>query len=161
MKNCCMLYVLVLVLVLLKANVPQCGISALSLQVVPSLIWLALKRYVNYVNFEPKDETRDQRRNFDFLISRIDRILKSSNSPAPVTMERKRKLNQDNTPVVSVSEDVHQPPSAFGSLRIDPRLLQALVQQRFSTPTLVQSKTIPLALEGKDVLGTFFHLLSI
>ena len=39
-----MLYVLVLVLVLVlqKANVPQCGISALSLRVVPGLIWLAL-----------------------------------------------------------------------------------------------------------------------
>ena len=76
-------------------------------------------------------------------------------------MERKRKLNQHNTPVVAMSEDVHQPPSAFGSLEIDPRLLQAVAQQRFSAPTLVQSKTIPLALEGKDILGILFHRIFI
>lgn len=76
-------------------------------------------------------------------------------------MERKRKLNQDNAPVVNTSENVlqSQTHSAFSSLGIDPRLLQAVVQQRFSTPTLVQAKAIPLALEGKDVLGTFFDLV--
>lgn len=76
-------------------------------------------------------------------------------------MERKRKLNQSNVPVVSTSEDAHQVPSAFSSLGIDPRLLQVVVEQRFSTPTLVQAKAIPLALEGKDILGMFFHLLCV
>lgn len=78
-----------------------------------------------------------------------------------MAMERKRKLNQDNVPALSTSEDVHQPPVAFTSLALDPRLLQALVQQRFSTPTLVQTKAIPLALEGKDILGMFFYLLCV
>ncbi|MCJ1265490.1 ATP-dependent DNA/RNA helicase [Lobaria immixta] len=68
-------------------------------------------------------------------------------------MERKRKLNQSNVPEVSTSEDAHQAPSAFSTLGIDPRLLQAVVEQRFSTPTLVQAKAIPLALEGKDILA--------
>lgn len=81
------------------------------------------------------------------------------NPPATVTMERKRKLNHDNVPVVSTSGDAHQAPSAFSALGIDPRLLQAVQQQSFSTPTLVQTKAIPLALEGKDILGIFFHLL--
>lgn len=71
-------------------------------------------------------------------------------------MDNKRKLNQENVPLVTTSEDVHQPPSTFSSLGMDPRLLQALVQHRFSTPTLVQKKAIPLALEGKDILGMSF-----
>lgn len=71
-------------------------------------------------------------------------------------MDNKRKLNQDNVPAVTTFEDVHQPPSTFSSLGIDPRLLQAVVQHRFSTPTLVQKKAIPLALEGKDILGMLF-----
>ena len=43
--------------------------------------------------------------------------------------------------------------SSFSKFGLDPRLLQALAQEGFSTPTLVQAEVIPLALEGKDILG--------
>lgn len=96
-----------------------------------------------------------------FYFRLLIRIFLFSAITPSVTMERKRKLDQSNVPQVSTSEDAHQAPSAFSTLGIDPRLLQAVVEQRFSTPTLVQAKTIPLALEGKDILGMFFHLLCV
>ncbi|MCJ1465289.1 ATP-dependent DNA/RNA helicase [Pseudocyphellaria aurata] len=68
-------------------------------------------------------------------------------------MDHKRKHHQDNITPASIPEDVRQPPSAFSALGLDARLLQAVVQQRFSTPTLVQTKAIPQALEGKDIVA--------
>ncbi|KAL8774281.1 MAG: hypothetical protein Q9209_001032 [Squamulea sp. 1 TL-2023] len=41
--------------------------------------------------------------------------------------------------------------SRFDSFGLDSRLLQAIVKEGFSAPTSVQSKVIPLALEGKDL----------
>jgi len=42
----------------------------------------------------------------------------------------------------------------FSSLGLDARLLQAVAEEKWSAPTQVQSKTIPLSLEGRDLLGT-------
>ncbi|KAM4062658.1 DEAD/DEAH box helicase [Hirsutella rhossiliensis] len=70
----------------------------------------------------------------------------------------KRKLNQDGVPS---TEPAAQSPSrperkeeetTFAGLDLDPRLLQALAEQSFIKPTLVQRKAIPLALNGQDVL---------
>ncbi len=36
---------------------------------------------------------------------------------------------------------------------VDSRLLRALADMGYARPTLVQSKAIPLALEGRDILG--------
>ena len=44
-------------------------------------------------------------------------------------------------------------PASFDSLGLDPRLLQAVVHQKFPAPTPVQAHTIPLALQGKDILA--------
>lgn len=66
----------------------------------------------------------------------------------------KRKLNQDDVPVLDSPSDTSQVSSAFKTLELDPRLLQAVVREGFSAPTLVQSKAIPLVIEGKDVSGT-------
>ncbi|KAK9456811.1 P-loop containing nucleoside triphosphate hydrolase protein [Dipodascopsis uninucleata] len=41
----------------------------------------------------------------------------------------------------------------FEDFGLEPRLLQAIVRQEFTKPTLVQAKAIPLALEGKDILA--------
>lgn len=69
----------------------------------------------------------------------------------------KRKLNEVDVPEV-VGEGSEKPPApskpTFGSLGLDARLLQATNREKFSTPTPVQTKAIPLALSGKDVLGT-------
>lgn len=70
----------------------------------------------------------------------------------------KRKLNEHDVPedaeVVAAStqsQDSAQP--SFDNLGLDARLLQGIVRQRFATPTPVQAQAIPLALEGKDILG--------
>lgn len=41
---------------------------------------------------------------------------------------------------------------AFDQLGLDFRLVQAIAKQKFEKPTLVQRKTIPLAIQGQDVL---------
>src|ERR1700712_1077440 len=77
----------------------------------------------------------------------------------------KRKLNEDNVPV-EVPEEAPTiipqengtdksttPPASFDSLGLDPRLLQAIVHQKFPAPTPIQARAIPLALQGKDILA--------
>jgi ATP-dependent RNA helicase DDX56/DBP9 len=65
----------------------------------------------------------------------------------------KRKLDANDVPSTEAPEGDNEPQATFESLGLDPRLRQALVKENFSKPTLVQSKAIPLALEGKDILG--------
>jgi ATP-dependent RNA helicase DDX56/DBP9 len=67
----------------------------------------------------------------------------------------KRKLDANDVPSTDAAEGDNESQNTFESLTLDPRLRQALVKENFSKPTLVQSKAIPLALEGKDILGTF------
>lgn len=64
----------------------------------------------------------------------------------------KRKLDANDVPSPDAVEAPEQEAS-FESLDLDPRLRQALIQEKFTKPTPVQSKAIPLALEGKDILG--------
>ena len=35
---------------------------------------------------------------------------------------------------------------------LDNRLIKALLKQGFATPTLIQSRSIPIALQGKDLM---------
>lgn len=70
----------------------------------------------------------------------------------------KRKLNDRDAPeAASAVPETEQKPEApvasFNDLNLDPRLLQAITKQEFSQPTPVQSKAIPLALEGRDILA--------
>lgn len=44
-------------------------------------------------------------------------------------------------------------PSGFSGLGIAPKLLEALSTGGFTTPTPIQAQAIPIALEGKDVMG--------
>ncbi|KAL4878017.1 P-loop containing nucleoside triphosphate hydrolase protein [Aspergillus karnatakaensis] len=69
----------------------------------------------------------------------------------------KRKLDANDVPTVETAEaeEVKQADTTedFEKLNLDPRLRQALVKEKFSKPTPVQAKAIPLALEGKDILA--------
>lgn len=78
----------------------------------------------------------------------------------------KRKLDENNKPITvsktgSESDGLgptstrEEPTtgSKFSDLGLDSRLLQAIATQKFHSPTLVQSKVIPLALNGQDVLA--------
>ncbi len=47
----------------------------------------------------------------------------------------------------------HEPKRTFGGLGIAPKLLEVLEKLGFETPTPIQSKAIPVAIEGKDLIG--------
>ncbi|KAJ3139122.1 ATP-dependent DNA/RNA helicase, partial [Irineochytrium annulatum] len=53
----------------------------------------------------------------------------------------------------TTSTTTSTPASSFDSLDLDPRLLRAVAKLGFTTPTLIQSTAIPLALKGKDILA--------
>ncbi|KAE8154866.1 ATP-dependent RNA helicase dbp9 [Aspergillus avenaceus] len=66
----------------------------------------------------------------------------------------KRKLDANDVPSPEVSKETKEEANVdFESLNLDPRLRQALIKEKFTKPTLVQAKAIPLALEGKDILA--------
>src|SRR5512137_1516317 len=43
--------------------------------------------------------------------------------------------------------------SSFESLQIDPRIMRAIEKMEWTEPTPVQEATIPLMMEGKDVMS--------
>ncbi len=77
----------------------------------------------------------------------------------------KRKLVQDDTPPVAEEQAPEEPKTtekassapapitSFTEFGLDARLVQAIAQQKFEKPTLVQQRAIPLALNGQDVLA--------
>ncbi|RGP62799.1 ATP-dependent rna helicase dbp9 [Fusarium longipes] len=77
--------------------------------------------------------------------------------------KRKRDQAEESVPAEEpASTEVERPTkpaqkqeeeTSFVDLGLDPRLLQAIAQQKFAKPTLVQRKAIPLALNGQDVLA--------
>lgn len=68
----------------------------------------------------------------------------------------KRKLDENDVPVPAEQVEVRETakePVTFASFGLDPRLLQGVAKLKFRTPTPVQAKAIPLALQGKDILA--------
>ena len=72
----------------------------------------------------------------------------------------KQKLNEEDvpTPILGTTSK-HGPNQTFNDLGLDLRILQAVAKEGFVSPTAVQVKSVPLALEGKDILGSLFMLL--
>jgi len=65
----------------------------------------------------------------------------------------KRKLDVNDVPAPVADKEKQKVDATFAGLGLDSRLLQAIAKQNFQRPTLVQSKAIPLVLEGRDVLA--------
>lgn len=68
----------------------------------------------------------------------------------------KRKLDTEDVPTVIAVPTASESSDAeanFGTLSLDHRLLQAIAKEGFAKPTPVQVRAIPLALEGRDILG--------
>jgi DEAD/DEAH box helicase len=65
----------------------------------------------------------------------------------------KRKLDANDVPVPAEEIEAQKEDNTFASLGLETRLLQGITKQNFRTPTPVQSKAIPLALEGRDILA--------
>jgi superfamily II DNA/RNA helicase len=51
-------------------------------------------------------------------------------------------------------KDTSMPNSGFNVFNLPAKLAQALARMKFTTPTPIQEQTIPLALQGRDVLGS-------
>ncbi|KAI3020466.1 hypothetical protein CBS147482_2002 [Aspergillus niger] len=69
-------------------------------------------------------------------------------------MKRKLDANDVPSPEVAETKETSDADEAdFESLNLDPRLRQALIKEKFTKPTPVQAKAIPLALAGKDILA--------
>jgi len=56
-----------------------------------------------------------------------------------------------NTTIEQSLENISE--QGFGGLGIAPQMLSVLVQLNFRTPTPIQKKAIPIAIEGKDIVG--------
>jgi len=65
----------------------------------------------------------------------------------------KRKLDANDVPAPVGDLPSKSGENTFANLGLDTRILQAITKQNFQTPTPVQQKAIPLALEGRDVLA--------
>ena len=66
----------------------------------------------------------------------------------------KRKLNADDVPTpVAPNVPENKTSQTFEDLGLDSRILQAIAKEGFLSPTPVQARSVPLALEGKDILG--------
>jgi len=63
------------------------------------------------------------------------------------------KRKHDSDDAVATAATAIDTETTFASFGLDARLLQAVATLGFANPTLVQAKAIPLALEGKDILG--------
>ena len=66
----------------------------------------------------------------------------------------KRKLDENDAPSPAAAKDEGKASTrSFSDLGLDSRLLQAIAQQQYQEPTLVQLQAIPLALDGKDLIA--------
>jgi ATP-dependent RNA helicase DDX56/DBP9 len=69
----------------------------------------------------------------------------------------KRKLDRNDVPVEALEQASQPGAPKFEDLKLDARLLRAVTKAKFTKPTQVQADAIPLALAGKDILGTLFR----
>ena len=65
----------------------------------------------------------------------------------------KRKLDANDVPVPAEEVGGQREENTFATLGLETRLLQGITKLNFRTPTPVQNKAIPLALEGRDILA--------
>lgn len=65
----------------------------------------------------------------------------------------KRKLDANDVPQDAATDTEVASRASFEGLGLEPRLLQAIAKEKYPEPTPVQSKAIPLVLEGRDVLA--------
>jgi ATP-dependent RNA helicase DeaD len=90
---------------------------------------------------------------------RGERVVTSEKTLPPGELRRRRRLRREQlaagltsgtpSPLAVEPEKVE----AFGGLMLSAPVARALDEMQYRTPTEIQEKTIPLLLEGKDVVG--------
>jgi ATP-dependent RNA helicase DDX56/DBP9 len=68
-------------------------------------------------------------------------------------MKRKFDDGGNATKFSEIDKTEESKAATFSQLGLDPRLIQAMAQQGFRTPTVIQQQAIPPALNGRDVLA--------
>ena len=63
------------------------------------------------------------------------------------------KLNHNNKANAKNNKMTQKPNLSFDNLGIAPKILEVLDRMQFKVPTPIQHKTIPIAIEGKDIIG--------
>jgi ATP-dependent RNA helicase RhlE len=58
-----------------------------------------------------------------------------------------------NKSTITEKEEVYLPTHTFGDFKIDERLKKSIAKKQYIYPSPIQDKTIPHALEGRDVIG--------
>ena len=59
-----------------------------------------------------------------------------------------------STPIDQIQPESSLPPLAnFADFHLDPKILKAVAEQGYPQATPIQSKAIPIVLEGRDVMG--------
>ncbi|XP_033126075.1 probable ATP-dependent RNA helicase DDX27 [Anneissia japonica] len=81
---------------------------------------------------------------------KIDKIRNKTTSEKRLEREKKKKGDDKEKNFFEDAPEVKQQ-SSFGDMNLSRPLLKALNAIKFTTPTPIQSKTIPIALLGKDI----------
>jgi ATP-dependent RNA helicase DDX56/DBP9 len=76
-----------------------------------------------------------------------------TNATTADSITMKRKLDSNDVPSTEPSAEKETTRGMFEDLKLDPRLLQAVSKEKYLQPTPVQASVIPLALQGRDILG--------
>ncbi len=63
-------------------------------------------------------------------------------------------MPQRNTSALQAAEPLITTPNGFENFGLPPKLMQSLNRMNFTTPTPVQAASIPLAMQGRDILGS-------
>jgi len=87
------------------------------------------------------------------------RKLNEHDVPEPESPQSPKRRASDasetepTTPAKKPTTPAKEAVASFADLELEPRLLRGIRDQRWSSPTAVQSKAIPLALQGRDILA--------
>ena len=95
-------------------------------------------------------KTRDNHDNSVYLIEALSRQAHSQD----YSIIMKRKLDRNDVPSAETATPNAFTSGTFEDLKLDPRLRQAVLREKYLKPTPVQAAAIPLALEGRDIIGT-------
>ena len=76
-----------------------------------------------------------------------------TNARTADSITMKRKLDRNDVPSTETPTQKGPTSGTFEDLKLDPRLLQAIFKEKYLKPTPIQASAIPLALQGRDILG--------
>src|ERR1051326_1878769 len=88
---------------------------------------------------KPKTETEEEAPRAEEAIA--EKPVEREAEPAGETVETQQSVEGE------------EPPAGFEGMGLNPALLQAVRDQGFEEPTPIQRRTIPLLLEGRDVIA--------